>query len=410
MPSFSTALSGLNANSTALDVVGNNLANLNTQGFKSDNVLFKDVIGQTSGSTQIGAGVSTPSTAKQFTQGSIQTTLGILDAAIQGNGFFILRAGDGSTMYTRAGSFHVDSDGLLVTITGERVQGWSAVNGALNASGPVSDISVTALASQQPSATTEMTMALNLDAAAADGTSFSTPMAVVDSLGVTHVLTVTFTKTASNAWDYEVFIPGEELSGGTAGTPSSLGTGSLSFDANGQLTSPAAGSPVAVAATGLVSGANDLAIDWTLYKADGTPLITQYAQTSAVSGGSQNGIQAAQVTGMRLTDGGKLIASYSSGRQVTIAQIALASVGNPDSLVSAGNNNYSLGATSQTPAVGVPDTGNRGKVLGGAVETSNVDLAREFTNLIIYQRGYQANSKVISTLDQITQVLLNIRA
>jgi len=408
--SFSTALSGLAANNTALDVVGNNLANLNTTGFKADSILFKDIMGQTSGSTVIGAGVATTGTSKQFTQGSIQPTAGPLDAAIEGNGVFVLRSGSGATEYTRAGSFSFDGTGTLVTGTGEKVQGWSAVNGVLNTNGNIGDISITAVASQSPTATTKMTLDANLDASAPTGTVFSTPLQVVDSLGVTHVLTFTFTKTGSNAWDYDISIPGDDLTGGTAGTPSSLATGSLAFDSAGNLTTPAPGSPISVkTTTGLVSGANDLDMTWSPYSPDGTSLITQFAQTSAASATSQDGIQAAQLTGIKLGDGGTLMATFSSGKQLAIAQIALAAIGNPDSLISVGNNNFQTGTNTLTPTVGLPNTGNRGTILGGSLESSNVDLAREFTNLIIYQRGYQANAKVITSQDQIDQVLLSIK-
>src|SRR6185369_10535084 len=242
--SFSTALSGLAANNTALDVVGNNLANLNTSGFTSDAILFKDIMGQTSGSTSIGAGVATTGTSKQFTQGSIQPTAGALDAAIEGNGVFVLRNGSGTTLYTRAGSFKFDGSGTLVTGTGEKVQGWSASNGVLNTNGNIGDISITAVASQSPTATTKMDLSANLDASAPVGTTFSTPLQVIDSLGVAHILTYSFTKTGSNAWDYDVSIPGDDLTGGTAGSPTSLASGSLAFDSTGALTTPAPGSPV----------------------------------------------------------------------------------------------------------------------------------------------------------------------
>ena len=408
--SFSTALSGLAANNTALDVVGNNLANLNTTGFKADSILFKDIMGQTSGSTVIGAGVATTGTSKQFTQGSIQPTAGPLDAAIEGNGAFVLRNGSGTTLYTRAGNFSFDGTGTLVTGTGEKVQGWSAVNGVLTTNGNVGDISITAIASQSPTATTKMALDANLDASAPTGTKFSTPLQVVDSLGVTHILTYSFTKTGSNAWDYDISIPGEDLTGGTAGTPQSLANGSLTFDSGGGQIARAAGAPVDVkTTTGLVSGANDLDMQWSLYAADGTSLLTQFSQTSAASSTSQDGIQAAQLTGIKLGDGGTLMATFSSGKQLAIAQIAVAAIGNPDSLISVGNNNFQVGTNTLTPTVGLPNTGNRGTILGGSLESSNVDLAREFTNLIIYQRGYQANAKVITSQDQIDQVLLNIK-
>ncbi len=408
--SFSTALSGLAANNTALDVVGNNLANLNTTGFKADAIQFKDVLGATSGSTEIGAGVATSGTSLDFTQGSIEPTSGALDAAIEGNGVFVLKNSSGSTLYTRAGSFKFDGTGTLVTSTGEDVQGWTAVNGVLNDNGNIGDISSAAIASQPPITTTQMTMTANLDASASNGTVFSSPLQVIDSLGVTHVLTYTYTKTGSNAWSYAVSIPGEDVTGGTPGTPKSLATGTLTFDSTGNLLTPLPTAPVNVkTTTGLVSGANNLNTTWSLYTPTGESLITQFAQTSAASATSQDGVQAAQLTGITLGDGGTLMATFSSGKQIPIAQVALAAIGNPDSLVSVGDNNYQLGTNTLTPTVGLPNTGNRGNILGGSLESSNVDLAKEFTNLIIYQRGYQANAKVITTQDQIDQVLLNIK-
>jgi flagellar hook protein FlgE len=408
--SFATALSGLAANNTALDVVGNNLANLNTTGFKADAIQFKDVLGATSGSTEIGAGVATSGTSKDFTQGSIEPTSGALDAAIEGNGLFVVKNASGSTLYTRAGSFKFDGTGTLVTSTGEDVQGWTAVNGVLNTNGNIGNISSSAIASQPPIPTANMTMTANLDASAAVGTVFSSPLQVIDSLGVSHVLTYTYTKTGSNKWTYAVSIPGEDITGGTPGTPKSLANGTLTFDSTGNLVTPLPAAPVNVkTTTGLVSGANDLNMNWSLYAPDGTSLVTQFAQTSAASATSQDGVQAAQLTGITLGDGGTLMATFSSGKQIPIAQVALAAIGNPDSLVSVGDNNYQVGTNTLTPTVGVPNTGNRGNILGGSLESSNVDLAKEFTNLIIYQRGYQANAKVITTQDQIDQVLLNIK-
>lgn len=181
MSSFSIALSGLSANSSALDIVGNNLANLNTQGYKDNNADFQDVLQQTTGGTIIGGGVAPPTSNKNFAQGSIQSTGGLLDAAIQGNGFFVLKDTAGTTLYTRDGSFQVDANGFLTNTTGQQVQGYSAVNGVLNATGAAGPISLSALASQPPVATTKMTISANLDAGAATGTTFSTPIQVVDS-------------------------------------------------------------------------------------------------------------------------------------------------------------------------------------------------------------------------------------
>jgi flagellar hook protein FlgE len=416
MSSFSIALSGLTADSSALDVVGNNLANLNTTGYKDSTVSFYDLLQQSvgGGSTQIGGGVSAPQTERIFTQGSIQATGGNFDAAINGNGFFVVQNPAGATQYTRAGNFQLNSQGALITATGQFVQGWSAQNGVVNTSGPTGNITIPSNALQTPSATQNMALSINLNAGGAVGAasgSFSTSIQVVDSLGETHNLTVNFTEASAGNWNYEVDIPGADLSSGTAGTPSSVATGSLTFDANGNLTAPAAPASVPLAITGLSDGANDLNINWNLAtnNGTGTPLVTQYAATSAVSASTQDGVPASQVTQVSIANGGAITAQFSDGSQVVVGQLALASVSNPDSLIAVGQNNFEVGADTATPVIGVPSTGTLGAVEGGSLEASTVDIATEFTNLIVYQNGYEANSKVISTLNQMTQNLLQIQ-
>ncbi len=265
MSSYATALSGLLANTTALDVVGDNLANMNTQGFKSNSVLFQDAIDQANTNLQEGQGVEASETERNFSQGTLQTTGGPLDAAVQGNGFFVVQSSAGNTMYTRDGSFSLNSSGQLVDTDGDQVQGWMATNGAVSPSGPTTAITVPLLASQPPSATANMTLSANLNAATATGGTFATPIQVVDSLGNTHNLTATFTETAANTWSYAVTIPGDDIKGGTAGTNTSVGTGTLTFDSSGNLTSPKSTDPPATVKTtgGLADGAADLSISGT---------------------------------------------------------------------------------------------------------------------------------------------------
>jgi len=414
MSSFATPLSGLTASTDALDIIGNNLANLNTTGYKDSSVSFYDLLSQSigGGAVQIGGGVSATHSSRVFNQGSIQQTGGAFDAAIQGNGFFVLQDTGGNVLYTRAGNFQLDAQGNLVTGNGQFVQGWSSINGAINTSGPIGKITVPTNALQAPSPTSQFTLTGNLESdavvGASDGT-FSAPIQVVDSLGSIHTLTVTFTKTAANSWNYEVDIPGADLSSGTTGTPSKLVNGTISFDSNGNMTSPAAPGQVAIAITGLSDGATDMNINWNLYDSNGSPTFTQFAQQSALSGSSQDGKAAAQVTQVSLSNGGSIFVHYSDGSQQVIGQLAVASISNPDSLVSVGDSNFEVGADTATPVVGMPGSGNRGTIQGGALESSTVDIATEFTNLIVYQRSYEANSKVISTMDQLTQDLLNIR-
>ena len=409
---FSVALTGLNADKTALDVVGNNLANLNTVGFKDVSTEFTDLIAQAigQGNSQVGEGVSPPMTERQFLQGSIQLTQGAFDAAIQGNGFFVVRDGAGSTLYTRAGNFKLAADGTLLTATGEKVQGWTAANGVLNTTGAIGNIVVPTSALVTPSATTQFTLNANLNSNAVVGDptgTFSSPIQVVDSLGSTHTLTVTYTKTGPNAWSYNITIPGEDLSSGKTGVPSSVAKGNLTFNAQGQLTTPAPPNPVAVAITGLADGAADLNVNWNLYT-NGAANLTQFASASALSASSQNGIAAAQLTRVGLDTNGQVMAHYSDGSSLVVAQVALAGISNPDTMVSVGNNNFQVSASTATPVVGVAGTGPRGTIQGGALESSTVDIAQEFTNLIVYQRAYQANSRVISTVDQMTQDLLTL--
>lgn len=412
MSSFSVPLSGLNAANTALDIVGNDLANLSTTGYKNNTVSFYDLVSQSigGGSLQIGGGVSATQSQAQFTQGSIQQTGGAFDGAIQGNGLFLLQTAGGATEYTRAGNFQLDKNGDLVTGNGEFVQGWSAVGGTINTSGPTGNITIPSNSLQTPSATTEFSLNMNLQAGAAvgsaDGT-FSAPIQVVDSLGQTHELTVNFTETAANAWTYTVTIPGADLTAGTAGTPSQLATGSIAFNSNGILTTPAPPGQIPIKVTGLADGATDMSMNWNLIT-NQAPTITQFAQSSAISGSSQDGIPAAQVTNVSLANGGAIVAQFSDGDTSVIGQVALAFVANPDSLISVGNSNFQLGADTATPVVGVPGTGNLGTIEGGALEASNVNIATEFTNLIVYQSFYQANSRVISTQDALIQNLLSI--
>jgi len=409
---FSVALTGLGANKAALDVVGNNLANLNTVGFKDVATQFTDLIAQAigQGSSQIGEGVSAPITERQFLQGSIQLTSGAFDAAIQGNGFFVVRNTAGSTLYTRAGNFRLAADGTLLTSTGDKVQGWTAANGVLNTTGAVGNIVVPTNALVTPSASTQFTLNANLNSDGVVGQpsgSFSSPIQVVDSLGSTHTLTVTYTKTGPNAWSFNITIPGEDLSSGKTGVPSSVAKGNLTFNAQGQLTAPAPPAPVAVAITGLADGAADLNVNWNIYS-NGAGNITQFASASALSASKQDGVSAAQLTRVGLDTNGQVIAHYSNGSSLVVAQVALAGISNPDTMVSVGDNNFQVSASTATPVVGAAGTGPRGTIQGGALESSTVDIAQEFTNLIVYQRGYQANSRVISTSDQILQDLISL--
>jgi flagellar hook protein FlgE len=218
-----------------------------------------------------------------------------------------------------------------------------------------------------------------------------------------------FQKTASNSWSYQVTIPGADVTAGTAGTPYDTGAdGTLTFNQDGSLSSTTT-SPVAISIPGLTDGANDMSISWSLFASNGTTgLITQYGEASAQSASSQNGSPAAQLTQVGIGNGGTVLAQYSDGSQVVVGQIALASIRNPDSLITVGNDNYELSAATANPSIGTPGTGGRGTIQGASLEASNVDIATEFTNLIVYQRAYEANAHVVTTADQLSQDTINL--
>jgi flagellar hook protein FlgE len=286
------------------------------------------------------------------------------------------------------------------------VQGWFAgATGTVNTSGAIGDIVVPVGTLKAAVASTGFSFDMNLDAAAQVNGTFSASIEVYDSLGVSHQVTVDFSKAAANQWDYSISIPQADLQQSQTFQPV---TGQLIFDDVGSLDMTQTQPPAAISIQGLASGAATLTLDWQLL--NGTvPRLTQYAQSCAISANAQDGSPAAQLTRVALGDGGKILAQYSNGQQIVVGQLAMASIRNPGSLIAVGNNAFQLSARSALPAIGVPGTGGRGLILGGAIEYSNVDIAREFTNLIVLQRGYQANARVVTTVDELSQDTINLK-
>jgi flagellar hook protein FlgE len=419
--SFSTALSALDATSTAIDVVANNLANLNTTGYKDSTVSFQDLVTESTGAglaqTQVGFGVAPPVTTAQFTQGSLETAGGTLDSAIQGQGFFVIESATGAQQYTRDGTFQLAADGTLQTENGADVQGYSVTNGVVNTNQAIGNIVIQQGQIRQPVATQNISVSMNLDSTSANGTpnTFSTPIQVIDSLGNPLTLTMNYTQSATNPlqWNYQVTIPGNATTGGTPGTPTPLlaTPGTLTFNSSGQLVSPPSTSgSIPLQITGLTDNAADLNINFNLYNSSGNPTITQYSEASAVSANSQDGVASAQVVSVAMANGGLVMAQYSDGTQEVVAQLALANISNPESMTAVGNNDYEASAATALPAIGTANTGGRGQILGGQLESSTVDIAQEFTNLIVLQRAYEANSKVVTTVDQLSQDTINLKA
>jgi flagellar hook protein FlgE len=409
---FSNALSGLNANSLAIDTVSGNLANLNTTGYMDNQVSFQDLLsGVSNVNNSSVAGSVIAQTSTQFGQGAITTTGQPFDAAIQGSGFFVLNTASGQPTYTREGDFSVNSSGDLLGVGGENVQGWNAVNGVLNTGGATSNIVLPVSGSLLPNATANFSVSANLNSNAtvgSAGATFSSPIQVYDAQGTSHTLTVTYTETAPDNWSYNVTIPSADLTGGT-GTATTVGSGTLTFDGTGQLTSPAASAgAIAIPITGLADGASDMSLNWNLYNAAGSPTLTQFSEASANLGTTQDGTAPGQLTGTSIGANGQISATYSNGASVVVAQVALASVLNPDSMQNLGNNTFAATAATAAPVVGTSSSGSRGQISGGALESSTVNIATEFTNLLTYERGYQANSKVITTEDDVMQSTIGL--
>src|SRR5262249_47777966 len=291
MPSFSIPLSGLNASSTALTVIADNLANENTVGFKSQQAQFQDLFYQqfgTSGSgnpIQQGIGVSVAATTSDLTQGSIQATGVPTDAAIQGSGSFVINKG-GAVEYPRAGNFPLSNTGALLTQDGAAVMGYPAANGVVTSGGALSPLQITSGTINPPQATGNVEADLNLDADTAVNGTFTTPVTVFDSLGATHVLTQGFTKTAANTWNYNLTIPAVDV-GGT-GAPVSIKTGTLTFNGSGQLTSPAT-DVTGISIPNLANGASPLTFNWNLYDGNGNGLVSQVSGPSSTTSTHQDG-------------------------------------------------------------------------------------------------------------------------
>jgi flagellar hook protein FlgE len=413
--SFSAALSGLNANQQKLTVIGNNLANINTVGFKASNVEFSDLVSQSVGGPsdnpmQIGLGVVTGSISPNFTQGGIESTGIATHVAIQGQGLFLV--GDAANRaYSRAGNFTFNDDGVLTTPDGQRVQGYTTVNpatGQIDTTTQPGDIVIPPGVLRAPTATTLFTTRTNLDASAPVGATFAASAQIFDSLGQAHVVTINYTKTAANAWSYSMSVPGADVAGGTPGTPTVINTGNVTFSAQGVLTAPAA--DVLITAPAWANGAAATNFSWDLVNAGQAPALTGYASPSATSSVTQNGLAtASSLTQVTINGSGEIMASFGVGQSVTIGILAMATFNNPQGLVKLGTNLYSESAASGSPAVGTAGTGGRGSVIGGALEQSNVDIATEFTQMILAQRGYQANSRSITVADELLQETLNIK-
>ena len=508
MASFYIPLTGLDADSTALNTVANNLANMNTTGYKSQSVHFSDLFYQQIGSTgsgnpiQLGAGAKVSSIATDFSNGSPSSTGVDTNVALQGNGFFVVN--DGATsLLTRAGNFSLDASGNLITANGLSVMGFPATNGVVDTNSPITPIHIPVGEVEAPSATTSFGMKATLNSGAAVGSTLSGKVQVYDSLGSSYQATVTYTKAGTNAWSYSISMPDTlrsnssttagtttvnynfGSSGGTMATVnpatnltitgpnasgvsttitppavtagesltqyandltaalsasgitatvttsaagqlsisgpgiSTLGSviqdpiasvsanGNLTFDSNGNLVSPST-DVGGITFSGLSDGASNMSMNWALFGTDGAANLSQINQTSAVSSTIQNGFASGNYTGFSIGSDGTVTATFNNGQKLNVGQLALGNVVNLQGLEHLGDGDYATTLASGTATIGISGTSGLGTMVGGALEASNVNIAAEFSELIIAQRAFEANSKAVTTFDTIAQETINM--
>jgi len=415
--SLYSGISGLHAHQQMMDVTGNNIANVNTVGYKASSVQFRDTLSQMIGSagapqngmggtnpSQVGLGVSNNGIVANFAQGSQQTTGRSGDMMIQGDGFFVTRSGN-EMLYTRAGSFTFDANGLLVTAAGEPVQGWTAQNGVVNASAKPDDIRMPLGSTIPPKETANITLKGNLSSdpipdpnnpppggayTVANPYTATIPVKVYDDQGATRTVLAKFTRDATTPTDWTVDLFESD------GTTPVAGTGQLPLTF-------ANGAPDAVTAPGGV-------MDFTTFKVNVADL-THYSGISDARVFDTDGQTAGALTSLSysVSDTGQIVGVYSNGLKEVLGQVAMATFKNPTGLEKIGDSSFRSTVNSGYAQVGTPGSAGMGAVVTGALEMSNVDLAQEFTNLVIAQRGFQANSRIITTSDELLQELVSMK-
>jgi len=419
--SMFSAISGLRNHQTMMDVVGNNISNVNTTGFKSSSTIFEDVLSQTfrgaglatatTGGTNpnvIGLGSRVASIATNFAQGSLQRTGRSTDFAIQGDGFFVVQGAGGRT-YTRSGSFAVDALGRITANDGGFVQGWQADQlGNVSTTSPIGSITIPVGDLVPPVLTTVVRAGGNLPANAAVGTVFTNAADVYDGQGNPVGLRLEYTKTASNTWKVEAryvdagnnLVPAPPAAGqAITGSP-------LVFNANGELTS---GYNATIPA-GFLPGFPTQSVTLNFGAAGAGGRINQFGDLASVAILEQDGSAAGSLQAFSVSQEGLIVGTYTNGRTRPIGQLALATFANPGGLSAAGGTAFTESVNSGLPQIGTAGGGaGRGLITAGTLEMSNTDLSQEFTNLIIAQRGFQANSRVITTSDELLQEVVNLK-
>jgi flagellar hook protein FlgE len=323
--------------------------------------------------------------------------------ALSGNGFFVTKSSSGSQEYTRSGDFTTNSAGQLTTANGELVQGYPSVDGVVNTSAALQPLKVSSVISPAVASTT-VGITANLASGTAVGDSAtSSSLPIFDSLGTSHTLTVSYTKTAANTWTYTASVPSSDITGGT-GTTTTVGSGTLNFDTSGALSSITNVVPISVPT--LADGATSPLTVSGPFGTASNPTITQTSLASATSATSTDGFASGTLSSYSVSSDGTIEGKFSSGSTLALGQVAVASFANTQGLVSIGNNAYQPSSASGSAVVGVAGTGGRGTITGGSVESSNVDIATEFAKLIVAQQAYSANAKTVTAFNQVSQATI----
>jgi len=399
--SLYSGVQGINANSKALGVIGANIANVNTGAYKSGNISFATVLGETTAN----GGVKVWGMSKTWAQGALEYTSSTTDLAIIGNGLFVVEGSDGTDYYSRAGAFFFDKDGVLVNEDGYKVQGLAIASGTTTGSPTSIDISSV---TSSPKATSTMRMAMNLNSATVASGTFTNTISIYDSLGNQIPLTLTFTKDASaaNTWAVTGSVPAS-----TSGTVT-FDVSTLTFGADGKLLTPA-DADIEIKIEGITTGASaTMTVNWDLYDDVNKKAyddVTQFSGSSGVTFQNQDGYATGSVSSVQVGEDGMVTGVFTNGKTKELYQIVLAKFPSYQGLIAKGNNLYAASIDSGEPVIGAAKTSGRGSISQMSLEMSNVDLATEFVKMIITQRAYQANAKVITTSNEVLQELINMK-
>ncbi|CAI2716891.1 flagellar hook protein FlgE [Nitrospina watsonii] len=419
--SLFSGVSGLRSNSQAMNVIGDNISNTNTVGFKSSRSVFGDlfstILNNGSVTSQIGQGTQFVGSLQDFSQGAIENSTNALDMAIDGQGFFVVNNGQGN-FYTRAGQFRINDNGVVADIGGNALQGFRITGGTVGTTLESVDL---AGVQSAPNPSTQFTLGANLNAAAADDTNpdstttFTSPVSLVNSVGEQVIASITFTKKpVAGRWDYTVSLP---AGNGTVNPATPNNSGSLIFDTSGNLTDILDQSAASIGVGDLTltldfasPAASGQTVTWDLANAAGNSngKVTGFAAASNTNSVVQNGFPTGILTGLSVANDGTINGLFSNGQSESLFQVALADFLAPTGLTRTGQNLFAESGLSGQPVIAAPNTGGFGSVLGSTLELSNVDLAQEFVTMIKTQQAFQASARIITTTDDLLTETVNL--